>query len=183
MVATCSGRYAHPLRLMTSSSCDASLLKDMMAKKAPHKKGSTKAKGVSFAPIPKVTNRHEIVTMEDMPNAWYQPQDYRRIRYGLLSSIQAISNVFNNNMQAEHEQPPLDLSEHCLRGIETGISAELHRRRKLRIKSVTQKVLEQQRFQRAMGVQDPQALAAVSVLCSMGAEESARSVGQLDSRL
>ena len=187
MVASVCGSREDKPRLMSSpSSRCVSLISETLSRKA-NKKGATKAKGVvRFAHHPKFINRHAVVTMEDMPNAWYQPQDYKRIKYGLVSSIEAINKVFNNPMQTpndDDQQPMLDLSEHCLRGIETGISPELHQRRKLRIKAVTQTVLEQQRIQRANGIQDPHALAAISVLCSMGAEESARAVGQLDSNL
>ncbi|CAB9523974.1 expressed unknown protein [Seminavis robusta] len=189
MVATTSSSGAN-FRQITNNlfrrTSYASFPKDGGAKKAPRgsvktpvikKTRTTKVKTVRFAAAAKVTNRHQIVQSEDLPNAWIQRKDYAHIRMGILSSIQAITSVFSSN------ETSLDLSQHCLRGIETGISAELYKRRKLRIKSTLLGVLEQQRVQRAIGISDPLALRAISLQCSLGAQESARSVGQLDSKL
>ena len=75
----------------------------------------------------------------------------------------------------------LDLSEHCLRGIETGISNEIYQARKIRIHTTTQSVLEQQRIFRFLGLEsDPHILRDVSARCSQQAQVSARAVALLD---
>ena len=156
--------------------------------KVPKKAGATKAKVVRFAPpdkIVSVTNRHNLVQPEDMPQAWYQPEDYVHIKLDILTSIQAIGSFFSTEVNDEVNDtvapPTLDLSEHCLRGIETGISNEIYQRRKIRIHTTTQSVLEQQRIFRCLGVEsDPYILRAISTLCSKSALESARAVAQLD---
>lgn len=179
----------------------------------PRKAGATKGK-VRFAPADKIasiTNRHNVASRDDFPQAWYQPQEYVHIKLGILTSIQAIGSFFSTTTEVvndvktatpaattdddgeqqqsspESQTPPiaavqtLDLSEHCLRGIETGISNEIYQRRKIRIHTTTQSVLEQQRIFRFLGVEsDPHILRDVSTQCSHSAQESARAVALLD---
>lgn len=123
-------------------------------------------------------NRHSEVHQEDIPNAWYQPEDYLRVKIDILNSIETLTRVFANDKRVV-----IDLSQHCLRGIETGISTELSQRRKQRIQKTTQSVLEQQRIQRLIGYSDPETLRAVSVRSTKEAQESAAAVAKLDSKL
>ena len=162
-----SGPAGMPVRRVSNASIDKLAAQ---ARKRVVKKG-TRAKAVRFSDSTKVIARKANIAAE----AWYQPKDYAVIKHDLLGSIHAISQVFQG--------AALDLSEHCLRGIETSISADLHQRRKTRIQTTTQSVLEQQRQQRLKGVSDPQALRAISERCTQEAQESALSVGKLDSQL
>lgn len=141
------------------------------------KKGATKAK-VRFSDAPTRVIAQKDETTTNVNATWYQPKDYAIIKYELLTSIHAITKVFK-----QQNTTPLDLDKHCLRGIETGISGDLNKRRKVRIRTTLQSVLEQQRRQRMVGASDPLALADVSLQCSQDARESAVSVGQLDSKL
>lgn len=157
------------------------------AKAAPLKavkKGATKAKAVRFSEASKVIidrNAAKQSTEEEKaePNAtWYQNRDYAIIKYEILASIKAITKVFKNESTS-----PLDLEQHCLRGIETSISSDLYLRRKHRIRSTLKGVLEHQRLQRLAGLSDPNALRNVSLKQSEEAQESAFSVGKLDACL
>lgn len=141
------------------------------------KKGATKAKAVRFSKATPKIIATDIVNDGEYA-CWYLPQDYARVKLGILTSIQAITSVFKQSTPSY-----LDLSEHCLRGIETGISNELYRTRKHRIYTTKHSVLEQQRLQRILGVSDPLAIRSVSLQCSHAAQESAEAAAKLDSQL
>ena len=177
-----------PIRRVSNASIDklAAQAKKSSAssKRSPLKavkKGATKAKAVRFSDSNKIISRNvkftNTTTSEELPT-WYQPRDYAIVKYEILRSISAITKVFKNE-----NTTPLDLEQHCLRGIETSISSDLYQRRKQRIRSTTKGVLEHQRLQRLAGLSDPNSLRAVSLKCSREAQESAVSVGKLDAQL
>lgn len=166
------------VRRVSSIACMDKMEGKKGVKVLPVKKGATKAK-VRFSDAKKVIPRKvAVLEPEEEKATWYQPRDYAVIKYEILKSIHAINKVFKQESAA-----PLDLEKHCLRGIETAISSDLDKRRKHRIANRLHWVLEQQEFQRSIGVSDPLAISAISMQCSQESQESAVSVGKLDSQL
>jgi len=156
-------------------------------------------KAVRFAPPDKldtIINQNFRWMEDDLYHAWYQRRDYVIIKLGILSSIHAIGSAMlplapsalqeiepssTSEQAAIASVPSLDLSEHCMRGIETGISMEVYQQRKMHIHTTTQSVLEQQRVSRCLGVAlDPQILRAISMQLSQAALESALAMAAMD---
>lgn len=155
------------------------LLSVLSSKPRPTKK-ARKVK-VRFSSKVSYQRHQQLQDGDNKAHCWLQAQDYFYIKVDILNSIETLTKFFSNTKD-NSSCPMVNLSEHCLRGIETGISAELSKHRKERIAQVTRNVLEQQQRQRLLGIFDPQALRQASLLATKNAQQSAAAVGQLDSK-
>ena len=88
---------------------------------------------------------------EEKSDIWIQPMEMQRIRRELNQTVRL----------AARKRLSVDTKDHCFRGVEIAIPGS-QRSRKERQRKLTAAVLQEQLFQKAMGIRDPERLRRVS---------------------
>ena len=107
---------------------------------------------------------------------WYQNREYMEIDQESMKNIRALHVVRGDLTQ-------LPASDYCLRGLEMKSSPHIHRLRRLRASITVRAVLDQQNYQRRLGLTDlvGESVARVSRQYTQQAQLRARELGVIDS--
>lgn len=119
-----------------------------------------------------------VVQEQDRTNVWYQNHEFYRIRNEILASLQVFAGLFKGTCDGSDSF--VDMSQHCLRGIETAVSAELNLARQQRIQQTKHVVFYQQTLHKMAGVNDPDTIGVLASRAAREAHEAAASAGLLD---
>lgn len=84
---------------------------------------------------------YQYVSQLELKQAWLQAPDIERIKEGIRGTIHAMKKA-NGDIHA------LDKTEHCIRGLESGLSPSLGHLKKQWVRATLQKVLNEQRLPR-----------------------------------
>jgi hypothetical protein len=154
-----------------ASCCTLRKNKLVCKKVVPSKKVIRAKKSVRFSNINTVAFRH--ASKEDLQQAWNQQEDIEAIKTGIRGDIEAVHAVNGRLSQ-------LDQSAHCYRGLETGISMDIYKLKKIWVKTTRQKVMDEQQMQKNLGIFDPERLSLASQASSSDATRTAAQIAELD---
>ena len=146
----------------SSSTSATKTTKEPTLKKSRRTGGKTG--GVRFHPHPQTIEYHYVSKL-DLKQAWLQKADIEVIKEGIRDTIRAIKAV-NGKI---HE---LDETNHCIRGIETGLSPIMGHLKKQWVQSTQKQVLDEQRRLRSQKKTEQQQedhLSVISRECSQEA--------------
>lgn len=130
-------------------------------------------KSVRFAGTIKVCMTQ--VTEEDLNLTWYGPREYKGFQRDSKRSLKAVSSNLRGQVDA------YDVTQHCHRGLEACVSNSIYQSRKEEKSAIINQVLQQQLFQRILGVNDQESLAKLSKDLSKNAQERALVLAAIDS--
>jgi hypothetical protein len=137
---------------------------------APVKKRKLR-KTVGFADKDKVQHQH--CTEEDIQNAWYSNLDYKSFTDECRDTLKKVDAV-NGNVDR------LDLSEICMRGLETQIIPQVFHLKRRRKKLLIGMVVRQHELHKMTGNRDDGKLRAISLMFSKHSREWGIELGALD---
>lgn len=130
-----------------------------------------KKKSVGFAPTTTLIRR---VVITDLPCTWYVSKEYRSFRRSMKQDIE----VFHRSK----DKTSLNQStQHCIRGLERYCFPEEHETATAKKRQRIKAVLDQQLFQKAIGVHDDLIISVIAEIMAQRSCDHARKIGDMDS--
>lgn len=117
---------------------------------------------------------YDYVSKLEQKQAWLQPSDIETIKHGIRKTVRAIA-------ESKCKIEDLDETEHCIRGLESGLSPSVGNLKKQWAKMTIQKILEEQNLQKQQRTPHQEArLGVISQVCSHEAVRWAAQMAALD---
>lgn len=116
------------------------------------------------------------MSQQDLDSAWIQPEEYFNIESDRRRTIEAVKAA-NGNMNL------LDANEICATGLESQIALEQTAKRRIKNMQFRKLIVEEMRFQKRCGFDDPEALQSLSEIFSQQAKKRAQLRAVLDTAL
>ena len=140
------------------------------------KKARMAKKGVRFQARTS-TFVYGYVSKLELKQAWLQPSDTENIKQGIRRTVRALA-------ESKGRVQDLDETEHCTRGLESGLSPSVGDLKKQWAKMTLQYVLDEQKLQKQQRTPDQEArLSAISQVCSQKAVRWAAQMAALDAAI